>query len=60
MQDCSVKGRFGRKLTPDDVAQIRALRDKGFSYHAIGSMFGVSDQNVGMVVRNEIHKPKGI
>lgn len=41
------------KLTVDDVLLIRELAARGMSYRRIGSLFGVSGANVGLIVRRE-------
>ena len=43
-----------RKLDPDDVILIRALRDEGLKLQEIADKFGVSKTNISKIVNLKI------
>ena len=45
-----------RKLTPEAIEGIKAMRDYGYSGKAIGAIYGVSDTTVFRVLRGETYK----
>lgn len=49
------RGENHRKsvLTSDQVLRIRALREEGFSMYRLAHMFGISDTNVGNIVKRK-------
>jgi len=44
---------WNAKLTARDVVAIRELACAGMTHRALGSMFGVSHNNIGAIVRRE-------
>lgn len=58
MQDRSAKGRVrqGRRLTAEQVRDIRELREVGATLEAIGDLYGISASNVCQVVRRRTHR----
>lgn len=59
-RDMSIKGRAARgersgvnKVTDVDVCEIRRLASEGHEQRSIAARFGISQTNVGMIVRRE-------
>ena len=52
--DKQIKGRAARKLTPDDVVDIRALVHSGHSYNSVARAFGIHSSLVARIDRREI------
>jgi hypothetical protein len=44
---------WNAKLTVNDVIAIRRLAREGLTHRALGAMFGVSHENIGLIVRNQ-------
>lgn len=50
------QNRSCNKLTADDVAQIRRLREAGQTLTKIAAVFGVSHEHIGQIVRRQVWK----
>ena len=57
MKDCAIKGRNSRKLTEDQVREIRSAT--GVSKAELGRRYGVTDAMIGKIVRYEWWKDVG-
>jgi hypothetical protein len=54
MQDCIKKGRFNRrKLTEEDVLEIRRLSAEGLTQTSIATRYPVGRHTIGNIVRNQ-------
>lgn len=51
MRDCAIKGRNTRKLTEEQVREIRSTT--GVSNAELGRRYGVTDVMIGKIIRNE-------
>lgn len=49
MRDCAVKGRNARKLSEEDVRQIRSII--GVSKAELGRLYGVAETMIGVILR---------
>lgn len=54
IQDAAAKGRMARKLTDEEVAQIRLLAARGIAGHQIGKMYGVATSTVNRIAARSV------
>ncbi len=47
-----------RRLTKDQVAAIRLLKDEGYSYRQLAAMFGCSKWSIQNIIHPQIRKPE--
>lgn len=58
MKDCAIKGRNSRKLTEDQVREIRSAT--GVSKAELGRRYGVTDAMIGNIIRRKWWKDVGL